>query len=103
MSQFVEADYFLYLCCQLRPHEAPQHAMWRPWSTVYLEHIPRYLETAVRMKGAQRLVHMFRVDDIPMLRQRYAERVLPLGELFGWPWFDDPTARFDPQSFGTKA
>jgi hypothetical protein len=104
MEQFVDADYFLYLRGQLQPDRPNQDrggVEWRPWSSIYLQDVPRYLEAARRVKGAQRLLHPLAVEDISTLRLRFTERVHGLGEIFGTTIWDDPMRRFDPQSIGT--
>jgi len=102
LQQFAEADYFLYLCGQIRPEAQPKGILWRPWSGVYLEELPRFLDAALRVKGAQRLLRSFGAADIPTLRRRWSERVLPLADVFGWPLFSDPMRNFDPQAIGSK-
>ena len=102
LLQFAEADYFLYLCGQIRPEDRPKGNLWRPWSAVYLNELPRFLDGAVRVKGAERLLRSFGVDDIPTLRRRWSERVMPLADVFGWPHFDDPIRDFEPQTIGSK-
>jgi hypothetical protein len=54
-----------------------------PWSSLYVRHLPRYLEEAKRVKYAQRLLRPLGVEDIPTLRTRLAERTGILEQAWG--------------------
>jgi hypothetical protein len=102
MDRFVGADYFLYLRGQIAPETVTTYFRWRAWSTVYLDHMPRYLEAAMRVKAAERLVLALGAGDVPTLRERFSQRVRPVTTLFGGQILIDPLEDFDPQVIGSR-
>lgn len=105
-EQFAEADYFLFLRAQLQPAMiTSQWALWMPWSSLYVRHLPRYLEEAKRVKYAQRLLRPLSVEDIPTLRTRLTERASILEQSWGAGPFriwDNVLAGFNFDAIGTQ-
>lgn len=101
MAQFVETDYFLYLCGELR---SAQHygIAWAPWSTLYLQQAPNFLVKALGATYAEQLLKPLGVPDLPTFRSRFAERVPLSRNLFGEWRLDNPFDDFDPQRIGTR-
>lgn len=107
MVQFAEADYFLFLRAQLQPATVTSRwPLWMPWSSLYMGHLPRYLEEAKRAKFAQRLLRPLGVEDIPTLRNRLAERTGSLEQAWGaagiFSIWDNALAGFDFNTIGSR-
>jgi len=106
VEQFAEADYFLFLRAQLQPATiTARWPLWMPWSSLYVRHLPRYLEEAKRVKYAQRLLRPLGVEDIPTLRTRLAERTGILEQAWGAGPFriwDNVLAGFDFSTVGSR-
>jgi hypothetical protein len=101
MSQFAEADYFLFLRAQIEPAEEPGYIMWVPWSFIYMKHVPRYLNEACYKNYAQRLVSPLGVDDLETLRSRLAERAHKLVRFWNGMFLHYPLERFDFNTIGS--
>lgn len=106
IEQFAEADYFLFLRAQLQPPTITSpRLLWMPWSSLYIRHLPCYLEEAKRAKYAQRLLQPLGVEDIPTLRARLAERTGILEQAWGAGHFriwDNVLAGFDFSAVGSR-
>jgi hypothetical protein len=106
IEQFAEADYFLFLRAQLQPATiTSQWPLWMAWSSLYVRHLPRYLEEAKRVKYAQQLLRPLGVEDIPTLRTRLAERTGILEKAWGAGPFriwDNVLAGFDFNTIGSR-
>ncbi len=104
IEQFAEADYFLFLRAQIQPPTSAKNPSWMPWSSLYIQQVPRFLQTAKYSKYAERLLKPLSVVDIPTLRTRLVERTGSLEEGWGYiptrPW-DNIIAGFDFGTIGT--
>jgi hypothetical protein len=45
-EEFIAADYFLFLRGELSTDETQTFFAWRPWSTEFMKHTPRFLIVA---------------------------------------------------------
>jgi hypothetical protein len=92
MSDFVSADFFLFL-------RSPR---WRPISTIYMEGMtPRYLFEALEAGNAQRLLTPLGLDSVQTLRNRVAEASQTLRYQFrDSAWFE-PLRDFRIDAIGT--
>lgn len=91
IEQFAEADYFLYLRAQLQETENPdKSARWWPWSWPYLQHAPRYLQEARRVRFAKKLLRPLgveRITDFISLQLLLTQRTRPLTQILtNGPW-----------------
>jgi hypothetical protein len=81
-SDFVAADYFLFLRGRLAPETPSPFFTWRPWSTVFLISVPGFLRGAEDSAFAQRVSAALGVPDLATLRQRLAERAPQLEKMW---------------------
>lgn len=101
MEQFVAADYFLFLRAQLQPVEASRWIAWIPWSVSSMQHPPRYIREAIKVKGVQKLLLTLDIEDIHTLRTRLAERTPIIRELWPRAFWHDGLSSFDFTTIGT--
>lgn len=85
MEHFMGADFLLFLCSPLTSFGSGQakQPTWMPWSSVYMQDMPRFLQEAIHVEKAQRLVNLLKVEDIPSLRAKLQEYKLALGPAWG--------------------
>lgn len=104
MEEFMAADYFLYLCCSLPPEDGANRSLWRAWSSLYLDHVPRFLINAEYPRAAHHLVSLFKLSDIEQLKSRLAERGHDVMNLYANNLFRESLlADFDIGAIGTRA
>ena len=103
MEHFAEADFFLYLRAQVQETEVPQNsALWMPRSWPYLQHPPRYLREAERMRSAQKLLRPLGVEDVPTLRDRLQKRAVALTRILTNGYWRYAMAGFDYSMIGSR-
>ena len=102
MEQFVETDYFLFLRAQLQPTEASKWIKWIPWSVPAMQHPPRYIQEAIKVKGAQKLLLTLNITDISTLRTRLTNRALLINELWTEAHWHHALENFDFNRIGTQ-
>jgi hypothetical protein len=68
ITEFSEADYLLYLRGELNK-ETSFGLDWRPWSTMYLQHVPKFFVAAQREKNAHTLSTWFGFDDVSHFKE----------------------------------
>ncbi len=82
-DEFAGADFFLFLYGELQSENAPDSFMeWRPWSYIYLKHIPMFIRNAEQSSMASHLIKIFKVPSIAEFKIRLKERVPRLRKLF---------------------
>jgi hypothetical protein len=104
LTQFADADYFLFLSAQVDPEETPESIVWAPWSLLSLNAAPRYLNEAQYKRGAQFLAQALSLGDIDILRERLTERAHILSTAYpsrGFSWHYG-MERFDFSTIGAK-
>lgn len=102
MVLLTEADYFLYARGYVAPNTASRYSLWRPWSTVFMNGIPRFLIESVKRSVAEPLAQALGVSSANELRDRFGERVQSLGFFFDDPFRRDSLDGFDPQTIGSR-
>ncbi|HVB73109.1 MAG TPA: hypothetical protein VNE38_06085 [Ktedonobacteraceae bacterium] len=70
VEQFMEADFFLFLCAQFPIVEPRPLPAWMPWSTAHMSPYqpPRFLQKAIRFGYAKQLMRPLGVEDVSTLR-----------------------------------
>lgn len=103
MTDFMAADYLLYLRAELSVAAAPGRFFeWRPWSALYLREPPRFLYTAERRTSAERISKALGVGEVEVFRQRFSERARRLGSLFDRGAWRDPVGSFSVRSIASR-
>jgi hypothetical protein len=103
LEDFMAADYLLYLFGEMSQDKwGGGFFTWNPWSTLFLQRIPPFLQNAERKQEAEKLVRLFKLPSIEEFRKRLAERAPRLGQLFrgGFPW-ENPFKEEDAVRLGT--
>jgi hypothetical protein len=101
-TDFLAADYFLFLRGELPPAEARDRGCtWVPRSSVYLDETPRFLHDAQRRATAERLASALGVPDVPTLKTRLRERAGRLGTFWGME-YEQPLTDEQVARIGTK-
>lgn len=103
-EDFVGADCFLFLRSIIQGEKAPSRIVWRPQSTIYLVKAPTYLQKAVRIVYAEKLLRPLGLSSISLLRERLQERSALLDGLYKNrdPDEENPVKNFDAASIGTR-
>jgi hypothetical protein len=101
-ENFIAADFFLFLRGELAPEERGPHFAWRPWSSLYMKGVPRFLLDAERKARAEELAQTLSVPSVDELKKRLLERGHELGRLFNSGWWDYPISESDVQRIGSR-
>ncbi|CCD96759.1 hypothetical protein BRAO375_740042 [Bradyrhizobium sp. ORS 375] len=101
-ENFIAADFFLFLRGELAPEERGPHFAWRPWSSLYMKGVPRFLLDAERKARAAELAQTLSVPSVDELKKRLLERGHELGRLFNIGWWDYPISESDVQRIGSR-
>lgn len=99
---FADADLFLFLRGQIAPTTAPRGIAWRPWSIVWLNHIPTFLAAATSVTYAEQLLPAFGVANVVLLRTRMEQRWAVVRGLWSSGFSVNPLDRFDFGSIGSE-
>jgi hypothetical protein len=103
MDEFVAADYFLFLFCEMPPEQSPGLIWdWRPWSTLYLNGTPAFLRNAEHKRTAGQLIKVLNVPSFDEFRKRFFERAPRLRKFFSQGIWFDPIQAEDIKRFGTR-
>jgi len=102
MQQFMEADYFLFLRGFQEEHTFSDWSTWRPWSALYLHMVPSYIQDAVRLKNAEKLLAPMGVKDIDELKTLLSEEAPRLAQLYRNGFWDHPISSFDVTTIGSR-
>jgi hypothetical protein len=73
-EDFIAADYFLFLRGELPPDEPPTFPAWRPWSSVFMKHAPRFILDARQAAAAQQIAAALCASDVVTLKGKLRER-----------------------------
>lgn len=85
MEHFMGADFLLFLRSPLTILWSGQakQPTWMPWSSLYMQDMPRFLQEAIHAEKAQRLVSLLKVEDILALRAKLKEYRIALVQAWG--------------------
>jgi hypothetical protein len=100
-EEFMDADLLLFLISQTRAASGLRIRSWRPWSCLYLRHVPGFVRNASRRKIAESLASLLSVDGIEGLKTALARFPPQLNKLFDYRW-DSPIEIEDLQRIGTR-
>ncbi len=101
-SEFVAADFFLFLLGELPPNEVPHGMEWRAWSALYMKQTPTFIKSAEQIKVAQKIIKVLNIPNIDEFKKRLKERTPKLGKLFRDMWWDNPLQDKDIDRIGTR-
>ena len=101
-ESFIAADFFLFLRGELAPQEPGPHFAWRPWSTLYMKGVPRFLLDAERRTRAEELARTLNVPSVDELKKRLGERGHAVSRLFNTGWWDYPISNKDVDRLGSR-
>jgi len=74
-KDYMSADYFLWLREHFR-HSSTTRETWHPWTTVYINYIPRFIKEAINTEFAKQLVTPIGASNIEDLRTR----IIPISQ-----------------------
>lgn len=102
-DDFTAADYFLFLRGELASETAPASSFaWRPWSTLFLTAVPRFIRDSESLTVARRVAAALGLPDVPAFRQRLAERAGRLERMWEIGGWDQPLSSADISRIGTR-
>lgn len=105
IEQFIAADCFLFLRTELSQENGAQHPnYWIPWSSLYMERVPRFLSAAVSRKYAEQLLDPLGVNSIETFKVRLENRNGELWAAFKSSalLFGSPLENFDVQTIASQ-
>lgn len=97
-QSFMEADFFLYLAI---PHAQLAMGNWHPWSALYLDRPPSYLDKAASRRFAEQLLTPLNVPNVKALRDRVSYCISRLRESYR-DGSHEFLEGFDPQIIGSR-
>lgn len=82
-DEFLGADYFLFLRGELAPQNWQNPIFdWRPWSSIYMRHIPMFLRDAEQSRICEQIVKALKLPSVAEFKNRLAERGIAVNRLF---------------------
>ena len=101
--EFIDTDYFLYLRCELSPSDVPSAFQeWRPWSTVFMRHVPRFILDARSAAAAQALAAALGLPDVEALKAGLHQIGPRLKAIWRNAWWDHPVTAAIIDQIGTS-
>jgi len=84
IDEFSAADFFLFLLGELQPIEYREGGLfaWRPWSILYMKHVPIFIKNAEQKQYAEQLAVVFNMPSINEMKKRLKERYSVVRNLF---------------------
>jgi hypothetical protein len=102
MQEFVDADCFLSLRAAFANSSNHDWLVWRPWSSLYMNSVPRFLLEAQSSRQARQLLQPLGIDSIQTFHARFKERAHQLAQLFhGRSHRFYPFYGFNPDAIGS--
>ena len=103
IEEFSATDFFLFLLAELPEAEYGEGRFeWRPWSILYMKHVPEFIKKAEKTQYAQHLVEVFQVPNISELRKRLKERYSMVHKLFTGGFWHVPSLDVDIDKIASK-
>lgn len=100
---FLEADYFLFLRTLCDKDKLGSSNIWRPWSCVYLQHVPNYVQKMESRGFLERFTLIMGLDNGESLVQRIRERHKAFENIYSpLSWVDSPLNYYDLNKLGTR-
>lgn len=102
MEEFDAADFFLFLLGEVseEQYDGPSFK-WRPWSVLYMKHIPMFIKNAEQKGYAQKLIEIFNVASIDEFKKRLKERYKVVTKLFQGGFWHIPNLDEDIEKIAT--
>jgi hypothetical protein len=100
-DEFVAADFFLFLKCELSPEQPGPHFTWLPWSALYLRGAPMFILAAEQKAVAQQIARALGLPSIDVLKSRLMERGAHVSRLYNHVFWDYPIRADELKKIGT--
>ncbi len=103
MEDFVAADFFLFLFGEIAEDEYDGPSfVWRPWSYIYMKHVPVFIKSAENKGYAKKITEAFNISSTEEFKKRLLERAGNVVRLYRRGLFILPNLKEAILDIGTR-